>query len=220
MADSAPSPPRSDRSDEQLVAAFARGHDAALGELAQRYEGALLTLARGIIGRDDLASDAVQDAWLRVIRSAKHFDGRSSFKTWVYRIVINRCLDVRAIAARTPANGYDETRSSGGGGDGGADGVRGACGAFDHAAARERLDQLRDAMRALEPGQRVVVMLCYQDRVGHDAAAQILGIPVGTLKSRLHGALETLRAAMARTPRTPDAHAPRTQTEAQSEITP
>lgn len=216
MAESAAILPQ--QTDEQLVAAFARGHDAALGELAQRYEGSLVSLARGITGRDDLASDAVQDAWLRVIRSAKHFDGRSSFKTWVYRIVINRCLDVRASAARANANGYNEAGSSGGGS--GADGVWGAWGAFDHAAARERLDQLRDAMRALEPGQRVVVMLCYQDRVGHDAAAQILGIPVGTLKSRLHGALESLRAAMARTARTPDAHEPRTQTEAQSEITP
>lgn len=217
MADSAAIPPN--QTDEQLVAAFARGQDAALGELAQRYEGALLSLARGITGRDDLASDAVQDAWLRVIRSAKHFDGRSTFKTWVYRIVINRCLDVRATAARANANGYYEA-GSGGGGEGGADGVWGTWGAFDHAAARERLDQLRDAMRTLEPGQRVIVMLCYQERVGHDAAAQILGIPVGTLKSRLHGALETLRAAMARTPRTPDAHAPRAQTDAQSEITP
>lgn len=218
MAESAAILPQ--QTDEQLVAAFARGHDAALGELAQRYEGALVSLARGITGRDDLASDAVQDAWLRVIRSAKHFDGRSSFKTWVYRIVINRCLDVRASAARATTNGYYEAGRGEGGSGGGADGVWGVSGAFDHAAARERLDQLRDAMRALEPGQRVIVMLCYQDRVGHEAAAQILGIPVGTLKSRLHGALETLRAAIARTARTPDAHEPRTQTEAKSEITP
>lgn len=210
MADSAAILPQ--QTDEQLVAAFARGHDAALGELAQRYEGALVSLARGITGRDDLASDAVQDAWLRVIRSAKHFDGRSSFKTWVYRIVINRCLDVRASAAYRSQNGLAYVQD--------ASGDRMLSSTPDHAAARERLDQLRDAMRALEPGQRVVVMLCYQDRVGHDAAAQILGIPVGTLKSRLHGALETLRAAMSRTPRTPDAHEPRTQTEAQSEITP
>lgn len=186
MGDSA-AMPRSDQTDEQLLGAFARGDDAALGELAERYEGALLALARGIVGRDDLASDAVQDAWLRVIRAAKCFDGRSSFKTWVYRIVINRCLDVRANAARAAANGLHH-----------ASGVGSGANASDHAATGERLDQLREAMRALEPGQRVILMLCYQDRVGHDAAAQILGIPVGTLKSRLHGALESLRAAMAR----------------------
>lgn len=185
MSDSA-ARPRTGHTDEQLLAAFARGSDAALGELAERYEGALLSLARGVVGRDDLASDAVQDAWLRVIRAAKHFDGRSSFKTWVYRIVINRCLDVRANAARTSASsGHGTTESL-------------ATGGPEFAAASERLDQLRDAMGSLDPGQRVIIMLCYQDRVGHDAAAQILGIPVGTLKSRLHGALEALRAAIAR----------------------
>ena len=210
MAQSAAANPDCRATDEQLVEAFARGSEAALGELAQRYEGALIALARGVTGRDDLASDAVQDAWVRVIRAAKHFDGRSSFKTWVYRIVINRCLDVRASAARAASNGYYEAgRGEGGGGMGG-----GVWGAFDHAADRERLDQLREAMRALEPGQRVIVMLCYQDRVGHDAAAQILGIPVGTLKSRLHGALEALRAAMARTPNSHASRTARTHTEA------
>ncbi len=194
MADFAATIPRQ-QTDEQLVAAFARGSDAALGELAQRYEGALLSLARGLVSRDDLARDAVQDAWVRVIRAAKNFDGRSSFKTWIYRIVINRCLDVRASSAYR-----HQGDAMGAAFDAAREHAATESAAGDHAADRERLDQMREAMKALEPGQRVILMLCYQDRVGHEAAAEILAVPVGTLKSRLHGALESLRAAMSRTP--------------------
>jgi RNA polymerase sigma-70 factor (ECF subfamily) len=88
------------RSDEALLRAFAGGERGALGELAARYERSLLGFARGVLRSEDLACDAVQEAWVRVIRHAETFRGRSSFKTWMYRIVINRCNDIRSGAER------------------------------------------------------------------------------------------------------------------------
>src|SRR5215510_2230127 len=83
--------------DEGLLREFVRGKREALGELARRYERALLGLASGLLdGRADLACDAVQETWVRVIRFGPTFDGRSSFKTWVYRIAINQCRTVKA----------------------------------------------------------------------------------------------------------------------------
>ncbi|MCH8805838.1 MAG: hypothetical protein IH986_07100, partial [Planctomycetes bacterium] len=75
-------------SDEQLLERFVKRKDrTALAALAQRHERALLGLAGGLLGgRRELACDAVQETWLRVIRYGESFNGRSSFKTWLYRI--------------------------------------------------------------------------------------------------------------------------------------
>ena len=85
--------------DLVLLQRFARGDDAALGELAARHERAFLGLAMGLLGNAEQAKDVVQDLWLRVIRSAAHFQGQSSVRTWMYRILVNRCLDVRGSSA-------------------------------------------------------------------------------------------------------------------------
>src|SRR6185369_6725247 len=83
--------------DEQLIAEFATGRRAALEDLARRYEKPLLGLSQGLLGGDaTLAQDAVQETWVRVIRFAKQFNGRSSFKTWVYRIAINQCRSLQS----------------------------------------------------------------------------------------------------------------------------
>ena len=80
--------------DEHLLARFGAGEVGALGVLAERHEGHLVGLATGLLdGRGDVAQDVVQGAWLRVIRYGKRFEGRSSFRTWMYRIVINGCRD-------------------------------------------------------------------------------------------------------------------------------
>ena len=93
--------------DEDLLRAFARGRKSALAELARRHERPLLGFASGLLaGRSDrVACDVVQETWLRVIRYADSFDGRSGFKTWLYRIAINQCKS--AWAAR-PEPGSSE----------------------------------------------------------------------------------------------------------------
>ena len=164
--------------DLDLLRRFARTADkAALGELAARYESSLLGLARGIVGNHAAACDAVQETWLRVIRHAKGFDGRSSFKTWIYRILINKAIDLRAkrkvevlqesLTAPEPPPRDDE----------------------QHA-------RLRQAMNELPEASRLILLLCGHHEMTHEQAAGVLEIPVGTLKSRQHAAMRQLRAAM------------------------
>lgn len=172
------------RTDEQLLAEFVKGDQAALGALARRYEAALLGLANGLIGgRAEMACDAVQETWVRVIRFAKQFGGRSSFKTWLYRIAVNQCRSlqtVRQLAEITePADRDDKS-----------DGPERA------AEKTERNHALRCAVNRLDDDRRTVVLLCYHDGMTHESAAEILGIPLGTLKSRLHAALEELRSQL------------------------
>src|SRR5262249_29261237 len=99
--------------DEQLLKRFAKGERNALGELARRYELPLLGLACGMLGgRRDLAMDAVQETWMRVIRFHSNFNGRSSVKTWLYRIAINQCRNVQAMNNRANLSEVDDTEPS------------------------------------------------------------------------------------------------------------
>jgi RNA polymerase sigma-70 factor (ECF subfamily) len=171
--------------DLTLLRRFSKGDDAALGELATRYEGPLLGLAMGLLNDRELARDAVQETWLRVIKSARNFAGASTVKTWVYRILINRSIDLREARTRMrlPAIPGDAV---------------GECRPPDHAAHHlENGQLLRHAVDTLTPDQRLILLLSYHEGLSHPAAAEVLGIPVGTLKSRLHSALTQLRARLA-----------------------
>lgn len=174
-----------DASDEQLLQAFARGDDAALGELAHRYESRLLGLACGLLGRDGaLACDAVQEMWVRVIRGAAKFRGESAVKTWLYRITINCCKDLLAERARRKKIGVNEAKDD-----------RPAAAAPDP-DADERRRRVHAAVQALPLDIRALVLLCYHNGLPHAAAAEVLRIPIGTLKSRLHAALTELRTRL------------------------
>lgn len=174
-----------DMTDEQLLAAFVRGRRDALGELARRYERLLLGLALGMLGgRRDLAADAIQETWVRVIRFASGFKGGSSVKTWLYRIAVNQCRTFRVRlekgkppTVQTPEIAAVETESEYG----------------EH----ERRQTIRSAVNRLAASKRDIVLLCYHAGITHEQAAEILEIPLGTLKSRLHGTLEELRAMLA-----------------------
>lgn len=173
------------QTDEQLLATFAGGQTLALGHLARRYEALLLGLASGLLGgRQDLACDAVQESWVRVIRFAGKFDGRSSFKTWIYRIVINQCRNIRSSRPREVGAPATEPHGPA------------ESGPARLAEAAETNHALRNAVDSLPEEKRVVVLLCYHQGMTHEQAAEILDVPLGTIKSRLHGALEQLRARL------------------------
>lgn len=172
-----------------LVRAAGRGDGRALEQLAARYELALLGLARALVGgRDDIACDAVQDAWIRVMRSGRHFQGSSSVKTWLYRIAINRCSDLRKKLL-AQSNGHAAA----------VDSAAPASVPAGQGTAQPRHDgeALRAALASLDGERRLMLILCYHAGMTHPQAAEILGLPLGTLKSRLHAALEDLRVRLA-----------------------
>ena len=171
-----------DGTDEHILARFVKGDNDALGELARRYEPTLYGLARALLGRRaDLARDALQEAWVRVIRFAAHFRADSSVRTWLYRIVINRCNDLRATAARSTLAPLD---------------------ANSHAPAPPDPapfpdESLHKALDSLPDSSRLILLLCHHRGLTNEQAADVLGIPVGTLKSRQHAAIVKLRETLA-----------------------
>jgi len=171
-----------DASDEALVRAYLDGSDDAFAALAERYERPLLGLARALLGRSDLAVDAVQDTWLRALRGMQRFKGDSTVKTWLYRILINRCHDVRrgTRAAQSLLRAAGER----------------AAAMPESPPEPAELATLRGAVQQLGVREREIVLLCYHAGMTHSEAAAILGVPPGTLKSRLHAALTELRSRL------------------------
>ena len=171
--------------DEALIQRFAEAGDRdAITELAWRHEGAMVGLAWSILRDRAAAEDAVQDTWVRVIRHAKSFRGQSAFRTWLLRILIHRCRDTQraAITARSKARTYADTRTD--------------------AAPLDRPDLTEDAravaraVARLSPARAELVILCHHHGLTHVQAAEVLQIPVGTVKTRLYAAIDELRAIL------------------------
>src|SRR5215510_9761180 len=76
--------------DVALVARLRAGDESAFVEVVRRYQPRLLRLAQATVGSRAVAEEVCQDTWLAVVRGVEHFEGRSSFKTWLFRVLINR----------------------------------------------------------------------------------------------------------------------------------
>jgi len=162
------------RSDEDLMGEVARGSEEAFRELLGRYERPLAGyLRRQTAGRD--SEDLFQEIWLRVVRSARSFDRRARFKPWLYRIALNALRDWwRRNRAQEPAPAGDPVASE--------PVCEGA------AVDAERL------LARLSPEQREAVALRYWLDLSEAEMSEVLGVPRGTVKSRLHAAMSRLSA--------------------------
>jgi RNA polymerase sigma-70 factor (ECF subfamily) len=166
--------------DEELLRSFAGGEREALGVLAGRHERGLLNLAMGMLGSREAAVDAVQETWVRVIRHAGKFNGRSGVKTWLFRIAINRCRSV-LTKRKEPAEGLPEIL---------ADASNGPA---DDAEDGDESARLKRAVQRLKPPIRETILLCYTHGLTHAEAAEVMSVPKGTVKSRIHAGLTELR---------------------------
>lgn len=118
--------------DGLLAVRAAEGDEDAFAVLVQRHAAALIRLATSLLGTGAEAEDAVQDAFLSAWRRLPEFQGRSSFGTWMYRIVTNRCLNV--LRARKPVAPLE---------------AAGDVPAAEHATSPARITEGRDAVREL-----------------------------------------------------------------------
>ena len=173
---------RSKSTDEQLLAAFLGGENDAFGALAGRYETRLLGFARGMLDSTHLAQEAVQETWIRVARNAASFRQDSSLMTWMYRILVNECrrLQQREARAGLRTTGTHHLQ----------------CTDCDESDRIDRSYELRRALDLLDEPKRTTVLLCYHEGMTHEDVAGILDVPIGTVKSRLHAALESLRQSL------------------------
>ena len=169
-------------SDEALVALAARGEEVALAELYDRFGRVAYGLALRILRDAALAEDAVQEAFVAVWRSAGRFvPGRAKASTWILTLVHRRAVD---LVRREERRRTDPLES--------APEPTGAA-ADEQAGLRQQREVVRDALRQLPPDQREALELAYYGGYTQSELAERLGVPLGTIKSRMFAGLTRLR---------------------------
>lgn len=166
--------------DELLVLRCQEGDAAAFEALVNRWQERLWRHAWRLTGNQDAAWDAIQEVWITVSRDIRGLRDTAAFPTWIYRITSNRCHDwVRKECRRRRADESYALQADHTGGD--------------SSSTQQRTGDLDEALTQLRGSDRAILSLRYQDNFAVAEIAEILQIPNGTVKSRLHYARERLR---------------------------
>jgi RNA polymerase sigma-70 factor (ECF subfamily) len=178
--------------DEQLLARAAAGDRPALELLFRRYRGPAYQVAYRLLGNEADALDAVQEGFVKALTHLAGFQGRSSFKTWLLRVVGNAALDLGRQRGRREIFSLD---AAGDGEDGAVPGVEEDPGRGVERADLRRL--LDEALARLPAPQRQTFVLHVDGGLSYREVAEALGISIGTVMSRLFYARQKLRGHLA-----------------------
>ncbi len=178
--------------DVKLLAQWAQGDREALEELFRRYRSVAYRVAYRLLGNEADALDAVQEGFVKALTHLPGFQGRSSFKTWLLRVVSNASLDLGRQRGRR------ETLSMDAIGTKEREGLEPPVGA-DPSRGLEREDlrgQLHKALEKLPEAQRRTFVLHAEAGLSYREVAEVLGVSIGTVMSRLYYARQKLRASL------------------------
>ena len=186
-------------SDGEIVERVQKGDREAFGVLVRRYQGRAYRLALRVLRDEEQARDVVQDSFLKAYRSLDRFEGRSRFYTWLYRLVMNGCIDQkRRDRVRSDRHvEWEEERSLdvAAGAQAGPE-VGPPSGPEEDLYRAQLRKRLAEAVAGLPEDARRTFELREVDGLGYAEIASALGIPKGTVMSRLHYARRRLRAAL------------------------
>jgi len=187
---------RDSRTDEALMYAYRNGEAGAMTELVRRYENELLGFLVRLLGNRASAEDVFQETFVQIHLSVEVFDVSRRFKPWLFTIAANKGRDYyrkhgkHGLAADLSA----PVRRS----DGGSDGLTFVDlleaeipDLVDELNTEELRIQVREVLNLVPFSLREVILLAYFQRMSYQQIAESLGIPLGTVKSRLHSAVAT-----------------------------
>ena len=178
-------------SDERLLSRFAAGDRLALDELFRRYRQPAYRVAFRLLGNEADALDAVQEGFVKALTHLRGFEGRSSFKTWLLRVVSNAALDLGRQRGRREAVSLDAA-------DNGDAATSARLLSADEAGKGLERADLRSvldlALDSLSEAQRQTFVLHADAELSYREVADALGISIGTVMSRLFYARQKLRA--------------------------
>jgi RNA polymerase sigma-70 factor (ECF subfamily) len=194
VADAAEHPPNRDP-DQEALEACRRGDRGAFDVLVERHHRRFFRLAMRLLGDEEAALDAAQDTFLKAWRGLVGFEGGALFTTWLTRIAINQCrneLRRRATLKHGRLSSLDAP---------GADGQPSAAeslparelGVADSLQGRELRVAFEAVVQGLDATDREVLILKEVEDLAYEEIAEVLDLPVGTVRSRLHRARAELR---------------------------
>jgi len=176
-------------SDDELLGRFAAGQSAALDELFRRYRQAAYRVAFRLLGNEADALDAVQEGFVKALTHIAGFQGRSSFKTWLLRVVSNAALDLGRARGRREMVSLD-TSSADGANERLLSADESGLG-LERADLRSLLDR---ALATLSDVQRQTFVLYADAGLSYREVAEVTSTSIGTVMSRLYYARQKLRA--------------------------
>jgi RNA polymerase sigma-70 factor (ECF subfamily) len=166
-----------DADDQRAIAKCLAGDTAAFEVIVTRYQRVLFTVAFRMLGDYDEANDAAQNAFVNAYRKLQTYDAGRRFFSWLYRILVNECLNERRDRrAHEPITPDMATVGS----------------AADLFEADERRRSIQAAIQALPNDYRQVIVLRHFTELSYEQIAEVLGVPTKTVKSRLFTARERL----------------------------
>ena len=177
--------------DATLVEQALAGSQDAYRALVERHSRAVLTLVARMVRNQGVAEELSQDAFVKAFGALRSFDPSYKFSNWILRIAHNVAID-HLRKARPPIVSIDDDASGRELADVLAD--RREPSAFDRAVRRDFRDDLDAALATLRPEFRRLVVLRYLEDMSYEDIAEVVGLPLGTVKSHLHRA----RAALGR----------------------
>lgn len=177
-------------SDDELLTHWQQGDRSALEELFRRYRQPAYRVAHRLLGHEADALDAVQEGFIKALTHLDSFQGRSSFKTWLLRVVSNAALDLGRQRGRREAlslDGIDQGEAA-------------SLQLLSPDAADQGLNRaelrlvLNQALSTLSDVQRQTFVLFADAGLSYREVAEVMGISIGTVMSRLYYARQKLRA--------------------------
>lgn len=168
-------------SDRELVAACQRGERDAFRALFETYKDKVYSIALRFSGDPAMAMDIAQDTFLKLFSSIRDFRGEATFETWVYRLVVNSCLDHKRRSWRLIPIA-DELLAV----------LQAPADSLDEMLRDEMRHRVHSAVERLSPDLRMVIVLRYTEGLSYDQIADVLGCCSGTVASRLNRAHKAL----------------------------
>lgn len=172
--------------DVQLIDDTLAGDRAAFGQLVHKYQGRLFNTLLHVVGSREEAEDVCQEAFVQAFVKLETFGGRSAFYTWLYRIAFN--LSVSRRRRKRAEVSIDQHRERTG-----DEPLDPGEGPTDQVLRDEQVRQVRGAINALNDEYRAILVLREMEGCCYDTIAEILELPLGTVRSRLHRARLQLR---------------------------
>jgi len=185
--------------DEELVLRFNNGDREAFSELVRRYQHRVYGMCLRWMGDRQIAAEVAQDVFLALFKALSGFRGDARLSTWIYRVTVNHCKN-RDLYRRRRGHGRHESV------DGLVDDEAAPAKQFAsdgpdtdaHARQMEARDALQAGLDALDEEQRRIIVLRDIEDLSYEEIAQILDLPKGTVKSRLHRARNELARRLGR----------------------
>jgi RNA polymerase sigma-70 factor, ECF subfamily len=175
--------------ESALIVRLQQGEVAALGQLYETHRARVYRTALGITRDERAAEDVLQECFIRLYTYAGSVDPERPLRPWLYRVTVNLCYD---WASRRPAKALDDVLEW-------ISGLSSAVPAPDHRTEeQETVQVVREVVAQLPPTHRAVLVLFYMENLSLEEIAQVLDLPVGTVKSRLHYARRRLREMLTR----------------------